>query len=123
MKGTHKFVPASWMDLLSPGWVYVQSTFALASLHATSTVGASFAGLRTPRHYATSAAAPYTPTEAGTYLGAELDRARAREEREHGDEGEGGRQTGHGECGGRDGMDRHDGAIRLFLVGRMCGDP
>jgi hypothetical protein len=112
------------MDLLSPGWVYVQSTFALASLHATSTVGASFAGLRTPRHCATLLGAACAPVEAGTYLGAELDRARAREEREHGgDEGEGGRQAGHGECGGLDGIDRHDGAIRLFLVGRVCGDP
>jgi hypothetical protein len=103
---TYKFVPASWMDLLSPGWVYVQSTFALPSLHATSTVGASFAGLRTPRHFALSAPSGSIWARARTDLGAELDGPCAREERERGDEGEGGREAGHGGCGGRDGWAR-----------------
>jgi hypothetical protein len=47
---THKFVPVSCSERLSPGCTNVQSRCALPSVHAKIEAGASFAGLLTPRH-------------------------------------------------------------------------
>jgi hypothetical protein len=47
---SHKFVPVSWSERLSPGCTNVQSRCALPSVHAKIEAGASFAGLLTPRH-------------------------------------------------------------------------